>query len=65
MTKTIHFMRGTQRFDIVRDSDLAWVGYLNGKPTIAAAQPYLVARALLQMPIQRTQPDRGVSTTIG
>jgi hypothetical protein len=63
MIVSIHFTRGSHRFEIVRsDGEPVWIGYLDGERRATAAEPHLVARALLQMPVQRTVPYREALT---
>lgn len=66
MTAPIHFLRGSQHFEIVRDDgEAVWVGYLDGERRATASEPHLVARELLQVSILRTLPDRAASGTNG
>ncbi len=49
-TEILHFMRGAHRFEIHRwetESGVGYVGFYDGKPSVAARERHVVAKLLL------------------
>lgn len=47
MSAPIIFTRGARQYEIRRDAELGYVGYVDGEPTIAAAEASITARLLI------------------
>lgn len=43
----IRFTRGVNRYEIRRDIDLGFIGYVNGSRAVAAQEAHVVARILI------------------
>ena len=44
---SICFARGVDHYEIRRDIELGFVGYVNGRRAVAASEPHVVARILI------------------